>query len=80
MKIKSTILLSSLLASTICANPIPPKIGDVLKEVTPPKIEKEKREIPKIKQEQITTPKEFEDNKKVKIGRASCRERVFRAV
>lgn len=37
MKIKSTILLSSLLASTICANPIPPKIGDVLKEVTPPK-------------------------------------------
>ena len=44
MKIKSTILLSSLLASTIYANPIPPKISDVLKEVTPPKIEKEKRE------------------------------------
>ena len=69
MKIKSTILLSSLLASTICANPIPPKIGDVLKEVTPPKIEREKREIPKIKQEQISTPKEFEDGKKVRVER-----------
>ncbi|MDX9815170.1 MAG: ShlB/FhaC/HecB family hemolysin secretion/activation protein [Sulfurimonadaceae bacterium] len=69
MKIKSTILLSSLLASTICANPIPPKIGDVLKEVTPPKIEREQKQIPKIHQEQITTPKEFEDNKKVRIER-----------
>lgn len=69
MKIKNTVLLSSLLASTIYANPIPPKIGDVLKEVTPPKIEREKREIPKIKQEQISTPKEFEDDKKVRIER-----------
>ncbi|MCT7515876.1 ShlB/FhaC/HecB family hemolysin secretion/activation protein [Aliarcobacter cryaerophilus] len=69
MKIKNSILLSSLLASTIYANPIPPKISDVLKEVTPPKIEKEKREIPKIKQEQISTPKGFEDDKKVKIER-----------
>lgn len=69
MKIKNSILLSSLLASTIYANPIPPKIGDVLKEVTPPKIEKEKREIPKIKQEQISTPKGFEDDKKVRIER-----------
>ena len=69
MKIKNTILLSSLLASTIYANPIPPKIGDVLKEVTPPKIEREKREIPKIKQEQISTPKEFEDGKKVRVER-----------
>ena len=69
MKIKSTILSSSLLASTIYANTIPPKIGDVLKEVTPPKIEREKREIPKIKQEQISTPKEFEDGKKVRVER-----------
>lgn len=69
MKIKNTVLLSSLLASTIYANPIPPKIGDVLKEVTPPKIEREKREIPKIKQEQIVAPKEFEDGKKVRIER-----------
>ncbi|MCT7529621.1 ShlB/FhaC/HecB family hemolysin secretion/activation protein [Aliarcobacter cryaerophilus] len=69
MKIKSTILLSSLLASIIYANPIPPKISDVLKEATPPKIEKEKREIPKIKQEQISTPKEFEDGKKVRVER-----------
>ncbi|MDX4064936.1 ShlB/FhaC/HecB family hemolysin secretion/activation protein [Aliarcobacter skirrowii] len=69
MKIKNSILLSSLLTSTIYANPIPPKISDVLKEVTPPKIEKEKREIPKIKQEQISTPKGFEDDKKVKIER-----------
>lgn len=69
MKIKNTVLLSSLLASTIYANPIPPKIGDVLKEVTPPKIEREKREIPKIKQEQIVAPKEFEDGKKVRVER-----------
>ena len=69
MKIKNSILLSSLLASIIYANPIPPKIGDVLKEVTPPKIEREKREIPKIKQEQISTPKEFEDGKKVRVER-----------
>lgn len=69
MKIKNSILLSSLLTSTIYANPIPPKIGDVLKEVTPPKIEREKREIPKIKQEQISTPKEFEDGKKVRVER-----------
>lgn len=71
MKIKNTILLSSLLASTIYANPIPPKIGDVLKEVTPPKIEREQKQIPKIQQEQITTPKEFEDDKKVRIERFS---------
>src|SRR5574344_2017441 len=69
MKIKSTILLSSLLASTIYENPIPRKIRDFVKEVTPPKMEKEKREIPKIKQEQISTPKGFEDDKKVRIER-----------
>ena len=67
MKIKSTILLSSLLASTMYANPTPPKIGDVLKEVTPPKIEREKQEIPKIQQEQVITPKDFEDGQKVRI-------------
>ena len=33
MKIKSTILSSSLLASTMYANPTPPKIGDVLKQL-----------------------------------------------
>ncbi|MEN5387208.1 ShlB/FhaC/HecB family hemolysin secretion/activation protein [Aliarcobacter skirrowii] len=71
MKIKNTILLSSLLASSIYANPTPPKIGDVLKEVTPPKIEREQKQIPKIQQEQITTPKEFEDDKKVRIERFS---------
>lgn len=47
MKIRNSILLSSLLASTIYANPIPPKISDVLKEVTPPKIEKEKERYQK---------------------------------
>lgn len=69
MKIKSTILLSGLLTSTIYANPIPPKIGDVLKEVTPPKIEREQKQIPKIQQEQIVAPKEFEDDKKVRVER-----------
>ena len=67
MKIKSTILLSSFLASVMYANPALPKIADVLKEVTPPKIEREKQQIPKIQQEQIATPKEFEDGKKVRI-------------
>lgn len=67
MKIKSTIFLSSLLASTMYANPALPKIADVLKEVTPPKIEREKQEIPKIQQEQIATPKGFEDGQKVRI-------------
>ena len=67
MKIKNIILLSSFVASSIYANPTAPKIADVLKEVTPPKIEREKQEIPKIQQEQVITPKGFENGQKVRI-------------
>lgn len=61
------IILSSVVATTLSANPNVPNIGDALKQVKPPKIEKEKSEIPQIKPQNEQIPKGLEDGKKIAV-------------
>jgi hemolysin activation/secretion protein len=61
------ILLSSAVATSLWANPNLPNISDALKQVTPPKIEREKKEIPQIKPQEEQVPKELEDGKKIEV-------------
>ena len=61
------ILLSSAVATTLWANPNLPDIGDVLKQVQPPKLEREKADIPQIKTLDEQAPKGVEDGKKIEI-------------
>lgn len=64
-QINKIITLSIFTSSMLFASS--PKIGDVLKEVKPPKIEREKKEIPQIKQPELQIPKELEDGKKIEV-------------
>jgi hemolysin activation/secretion protein len=61
------ILLSSAVATSLWANPNIPNISDALKQVTPPKIEREKKEIPQIKPQEEQVPKELQDGKKIEV-------------
>jgi|TARA_R110002033_G_scaffold87544_3_gene137589 hemolysin activation/secretion protein len=59
---------SILLATTLSLYSAPiPNIGDVVKEVKPPKIEKKKEVLPVLQQESDEYKKSFEDGKKVFI-------------
>lgn len=60
--------ISILLATTLSLYAAPiPNIGDVLKEVKPPKIEKKKEVLPALEQESDEYKKSFKDGKKVFI-------------
>ncbi|XOB62034.1 ShlB/FhaC/HecB family hemolysin secretion/activation protein [Campylobacterota bacterium DY0563] len=66
IKITSLITLSLFATINLYAVEIP-NIGDVLKEVTPPKIEKEKKVLPPLQSEDEEYKKVFEDGKKVYV-------------
>jgi hemolysin activation/secretion protein len=61
------ILLSSAVATSLWANPNVPDIGDALQQVKPPKIEREKVEIPQIRPQIEQVPKELEDGKTIEV-------------
>ncbi len=61
------IILSSVVASALLANPNIPNISDALKQVKPPKVEKEKKEIPQIKSQEEKAPQGLEDGKKIEV-------------
>jgi hemolysin activation/secretion protein len=66
MKLKY-IILSSVVASALFAASNVPNISDALKQVQPPKIEREKQEIPQIKPQEEKAPKELEEGKKIEV-------------
>jgi hemolysin activation/secretion protein len=66
MKLKY-IILSSVVATSLCAASNVPNITDALKQVKPPKIEREKADIPQIKPQEEKAPKELEGGKKIEV-------------
>ncbi|MFA7092447.1 MAG: ShlB/FhaC/HecB family hemolysin secretion/activation protein, partial [Arcobacteraceae bacterium] len=66
MKLKY-IILSSVVATSLYAASNVPNISDALKQVKPPKIEREKADIPQIKPQEEKAPKELEEGKKIEI-------------
>ena len=69
MKRKTNIIILSLITSQVLQAAQIPNIGTALKEVKPQKIEREQKEIPQIGITEEQTPKEFRDDKKVKISK-----------
>ncbi|AXH10402.1 hemolysin secretion/activation protein, ShlB/FhaC/HecB family [Malaciobacter halophilus] len=65
MKKRNIIALSIITSISLNAANIP-NIGDALKQVKPPKLKKEKKDIPQIKIEQ-NVPKEVQDGKKIAV-------------
>ena len=66
MKLKY-IILSSVVATSLYAASKVPNINDALKQVKPPKIEREKADIPQIKPQEEKAPKELGEGKKIEI-------------
>ncbi|MFA7092094.1 MAG: ShlB/FhaC/HecB family hemolysin secretion/activation protein [Arcobacteraceae bacterium] len=66
MKLKY-IILSSVVATSLYAASNVPNINDALKQVKPPKIEREKADIPQIKPQEEKAPKELGEGKKIEI-------------
>jgi len=70
MRVALSLVAISSLSLLYAASPTIPNIGDALREVEPPKIKKEKPELPKLQENNTTqTPKEFEGGKKVFVKR-----------
>jgi hemolysin activation/secretion protein len=68
-KLTSLITISSI-SLLYAASPTIPNIGDALREVEPPKIQREKPELPKLQEDNATKlPKEFSGGKKVYVKR-----------
>jgi hemolysin activation/secretion protein len=68
MRVALSLITISSLSLLYGASPTIPNIGDALREVEPPKIQREKPELPKLQDDNATqTPKEFEGGKKVFI-------------
>ncbi|RYA22328.1 ShlB/FhaC/HecB family hemolysin secretion/activation protein [Malaciobacter halophilus] len=65
MKKRNIIALSIITSISLNAANIP-NIGDALKQVKPPKLKKEKKDIPQIKIEE-NVPKEVQDGKKIAV-------------
>lgn len=65
MKKRNIIALSIITSISLNAANVP-NIGDALKQVKPPKLKKEKKDIPQIKIEE-NVPKELKDGKKIAI-------------
>jgi len=64
---KTTIIAILLIISVSLHAADIPNIGDVLKQVTPPKVEREKKEIPQIKTQEKQVPKELQDGKTIEV-------------
>lgn len=64
---KTNLIAVSLITSISLHAASVPNIGDALKQVKPPKIEREKKEIPQIKTQEEQVPKELQDGKKIEV-------------
>ncbi len=64
---KTNLIAVSLITSISLQAASVPNIGDALKQVKPPKIEREKKEIPQIKLQEEQVPKELQDGKKIEV-------------
>ena len=64
---KTNLIAVSLITSISLHAASVPNIGDALKQVKPPKIEREKKEIPQIKPQEEQVPKGLEDGKKIEV-------------
>jgi hemolysin activation/secretion protein len=64
---KTNIIALSLITSVSLQAAEVPNISDALKQVKPPKVEREKKEIPQIKTQEEQVPKELQDGKKIEV-------------
>lgn len=61
-------IITLSIVSSLALNAVEvPNISDAIKQVTPPKVERDKPQIPVIQLQEKDTPKEFQDGKKAKI-------------
>ena len=65
---KKVNIITLSIVSSLALNAVEvPNISDAIKQVTPPTIERDKPQIPKIELQEKDTLKEFKDGRKAKI-------------